>query len=231
MRIKSLGIVIMIVLALTVSSVSAQPGDRGRGRGAGMRAAAGLVQIVAEEVGQSPREVMEALRGGSTLAEIIAANGGSIEEVTAAAVEQAAEKINEAVENGRITQERADTILANLETRITSLLNLDPVENQQMRDIVRRIAGETGLSAREVFQQWQDGTSLGEILTANDEDVQTFIDETLIRAEERLAKAVATGRLTQEQADSRLASLRELLPNFLNEPFPLDEEIIAEQNI
>jgi hypothetical protein len=224
-------IVVLALLGITAGAVSAQQGDGGRRgnqfgqpgeRGGRMRDGIGLVQIVADELGISPRDVAEQMRGGVSLAEVITNNGGSIENVTAAAIEQATERISLAVENGRITQEQADEMLANLETHITDMLNANPAARLDHLLIVERVAGETGLTLRDVTQQWRDGVTLGEILTANGEDVQAFIDETLTRAQERFDQAVANGRLTQQQADQRLEELRTSLPDFLNQAFPED---------
>jgi hypothetical protein len=241
---------LVTALALVAGVVGAQgQGDGGRGGGRGRgggfgdergmgrdrgdlgRGALGLIQIVVEQTGLTVREIGEQVRGGFTLAEIITANGGSVEEVTNAAIAQAAERINEAVANGRITQERADEMIAALADNVSNMLNFDAVARGQQRMIVQRVAGETGLSGREALSQWQAGGTLADILTANGEDVQAFIDETLTRTETRLSEAVTNGRLTQEQADQRLVDLRTLLPELLNQTFPADADVDAEADL
>ncbi|MBC8172194.1 MAG: hypothetical protein H7X77_10995 [Anaerolineae bacterium] len=230
MKLKRSGIVIMIILALAigVSAVAAQPGDGGRGKqgdrrtdaGMKLRGAIELVQIVADETGLTRQEIRQQLRAGATLAEIITAKDGSVDEVMALAIEQGTDLLNQAVTNGRLTQTEADERLENLPARIDEALNASPVQRQMEREIVRRVAGETGLPLREVMKQWRDGETLSEILITNNEDVLTFMDDTLARVEARLDQAVTNGRLTQEQADQRLENLKTLLPDFLNQPFP-----------
>ncbi|MBC8100418.1 MAG: hypothetical protein H7Y11_13320 [Armatimonadetes bacterium] len=241
MNFKRISIILAVVVValVSVSAVGAQRGGgdgQGGGRGGeqrggrgdrpfgagGARGEAGLIQIIADETGLTVREITDQVRAGSTLAEVIIANGSTVEVVTAAAVEAGTERINQAVANERITQARADELLANLETNITTILNRDYENARYVRAVVERVSGETGLGNREIMQQWRDGATLSDILVANGEDVQAFSDETLARADARLDIAVTSGRLTQEAADSRSAAFATALPEILNQAFPAD---------
>jgi hypothetical protein len=83
----------------------------------------GLVDVVAEVTETERAEVIAALQDGQTLAEYLAEHGGSVEEVVDAALAARAEALAAAVENGRITQEQADAMLAHMEEQITEHLN------------------------------------------------------------------------------------------------------------
>lgn len=249
MKRSRIGILAVVVLALAVSVgvVSAQPGnpggggpggnqggrDGGRdgGRGANgdrggmlqdrplMGAARELLQIVADATGLDLFTINEQVRAGSSLAEVITANGGDVAAVKAEAITVATDAINQAVEDGRITQERADELLANLETAIDAALNRNPAEEQFKRQVVARVAGETGLQARDIMQQWQHGATLTQILTDSGEDVAAFTTETLDLAAARLTEAVENGRITQETADAWLVDYQTYLPELLNAAF------------
>ena len=67
--------------------------------------------------------IREAHMNGQTLAELIEANGQSVDDFIAAAVSAASERINTAIDNGRITEERAAEMIATLEERLTALVN------------------------------------------------------------------------------------------------------------
>lgn len=71
-----------------------------------------LVNAAADATGLTAREIGEQIRSGSTLSEVISANGGTPEAVITAAVEAAQTRLAEAVANGRFTQQQADDILA-----------------------------------------------------------------------------------------------------------------------
>ncbi|MCU0496238.1 MAG: hypothetical protein MUF87_02665 [Anaerolineae bacterium] len=231
-------LVMMALLVSAVGVVSAQPGrPGGDGDGRGGRgghhhgrmermeriAGVALVRLVAEETGLTLPQVMEQVRDGSTLAEVITANGGNVDDVKAQAIEQATEWINDQVDNGRITQERADELIADLDTRITEALNFDRQQAQLERLVVMEVAGETGLTMREIVEELRAGKTLTQILTENGEDVQAFTDQTIAQAERRLNDLVANSMITQAEADERLATIREQLPMILEQTFDLPE--------
>ncbi|MGD9751678.1 MAG: hypothetical protein AB7W59_11850, partial [Acidimicrobiia bacterium] len=62
-----------------------------------------------------------------------------------------------------------------------------------------------GLTTDELRTQLQDGTSLGAIADAAGVDRQAVVDAIVGGVEERVADAVTDGKLTQEEADARLA--------------------------
>ncbi len=82
-----------------------------------------LINEVAEFLGVERGEVVSGLAQGDTLAEIAAANGSSADALAAFLLTELQEKLAQAVENGRIDQERADEILANAPERINDLIN------------------------------------------------------------------------------------------------------------
>ncbi len=215
----TLALVVITVLGVSAAYAQQDGGGRGGRRGDGLLRE--LINIVAEETGLEPQEIVGQVRAGSTLADIITANGGDVNSVVATAIANATEQINTAVSEGRITQEEADTMIASLETVFTNMVNrevrLQAQRHAVERGIIRLAAQETGLSEREIMEQYRAGNSLASILTANGVDVDAFIELAVAQAEERLTQAVENGRLTQEEADERLAQLREELPTRLDE--------------
>jgi hypothetical protein len=86
------------------------------GRGPGLEAAATALGLTAEEV-------HTALHDGQTIAELATANGVEVQAVIDALVADAQTKLAEAVTAGDITQDEADTKLADITTRITDFVN------------------------------------------------------------------------------------------------------------
>jgi polyhydroxyalkanoate synthesis regulator phasin len=74
---------------------------------------------IAEFLGVTSEEIRDALIDGSTLGEIAEANGSSAAELITFMVEQASERLDEAVAEGRITEEEAAERLAEITERIT----------------------------------------------------------------------------------------------------------------
>lgn len=198
-----------------------------------------LMQSVSDATGLSNQEIMTQVRGGMTLAEVIEANGGSVDAVVGSAVAAATEAINTMVSEGKLTQEQADETIATLETAYTDAVNGDLAgqrpENgrpgprpddaaRSPRDlaggVVRAAAESAGLDARDLMTQLRDGAILADILSANGVDVQTFIDDQIAKADERLNQAVESGRITTEQKDAFLSELSTRLTDFINNPRP-----------
>jgi hypothetical protein len=174
-----------------------------------------LINVTADETGLRHVQILQQLRDGSTLAQIITVNGGSVEETITAAVAAATERINEAVANGNMTQEQADELIAALQDVYTAAINGElghpRLELMVSFGVIRLASDETGLVPREIVRQLMGGKSLSEVLTENNVDVNAFIDTAVTQARDRLNQAVTNGRITQEQADERLANIRETL--------------------
>ena len=187
-------------------------GGRGEGRGQGgdVREA---VQAVVDATGLEAQEIMQQLRDGATLSEIIVANDGDPNNIIAILIGLVTEKTNQAVTDGVITQERADEILANAETHITNLVN-NPLpqggmggNHREFERVFMDALEGTGLTREEVRTQLQDGASLRQVLTDAGLDVAALTSEALANAKTRLDEAVANETLTAEDAAARLVEL------------------------
>lgn len=103
-----------------VEQASGRFGDRDRpGMDRRMDRRADRFASITELLGVDAETLRAELQDGSTLAEIAEANGVSSDELVDALVAQAMERIDAAVESGRIEQTVADERAAELEERIT----------------------------------------------------------------------------------------------------------------
>lgn len=122
MNIKRISIftVVLAMMAMFAGMVVSAAGPDGRrgGRGFG-----GNSEIITEATGLTQSEIRDAIQDGSTVAELIEANGGDVDSVIAELVAEATTHINEKVDEGRITQEQADERIAELDEQILSRLN------------------------------------------------------------------------------------------------------------
>src|SRR5512134_3692977 len=116
MNAKKWVITAAVVSVVGIGAVSAQERSAREGQDGILRNA---IQAAVDETGLEAQEILSQIRGGMTLAEVVTSNGGDLQVVIDQATASASERLAQAVENGRITQERADEMLANLETLIT----------------------------------------------------------------------------------------------------------------
>lgn len=128
-RIVTIALAALVALsAVGVASAQdlEQRGDGPRGRGGHHPILRGLHHVataVTEATGLERDDIVAQLAEGKTLADIITANGGDVEAVKAELLAPLQERAAAAVEAERITQERADELLASASERIDTLLN------------------------------------------------------------------------------------------------------------
>jgi hypothetical protein len=89
--------------------------------GAGHHAKPGMLRAAAAYLGLTPSELRAQLRGTS-LAALAQRQGKSVEGLKAAMLAPAKAKLAKAVESGRITQARADRMLAKLSALVDRLV-------------------------------------------------------------------------------------------------------------
>jgi hypothetical protein len=185
-----------------------------------------VMDIVTEATGLSQAEVVQQMRDGSTLSEIIAANGGDVEAIKAEVTTFVTERIETALADGRISQEHADEMLANLPDRISQIFDeVHSFEGRPFNRVERGIFGEliqsvetaTGLTGREIAQQILDGSTLSKIITANGGDVEAIKVEVMALVTEAVNERLANGViLTQEEADAILVQAEEQMTGWLS---------------
>ena len=79
-------------------------------------------EIAAEQLGLEPADLMTAVHEGMTIAELAEQQGVELQTIADAYLAEVTEKVNQAVADEKLTQEQADTILANAEQRISDWL-------------------------------------------------------------------------------------------------------------
>ena len=122
------------------------------------------------------------------------------------ATDRIAEALAPLVTDGTITQAQADAVASHLADE----LPLGHRHGFGMRaGFGQEVADVLGLTTDELRTRLQGGESLADIAEAEGVDVQAVVDAIVAEHDERLDQAVADGRITQEQADERAATLEE----------------------
>ncbi len=104
-----------------ISAIEAAAPERPPRPGFGLRG--DMADAVAEALGMTTDELRQAHQDGQTLAEIADAQGVDQQTVVDAIVATISDHLDQAVENGRLTQEQADEMKANAAERAQDILN------------------------------------------------------------------------------------------------------------
>jgi hypothetical protein len=181
----------------TQLAVAAQP-EVQRGERRGPLITMALIRTTAMLSNLTVEQVRDSLSQGQSLAQIAAANGSRGDAVVQDVLSRAERQLNQAVANGRISQEQADERLAQFEQRATEIVN-DTTLGERIDERVERVtdrvvtatlipvaADLTGLAPGEIRQRLRGGESL----TAIVESAGVSSDELMNAAVDRYRTAV-----------------------------------------
>ena len=211
-------------------------GPRGSGHqmggrwGWGMRGSS-LVDATAEVTGLTVEDVIAALQEGQTFAQIAEEAGMAPQAIVDAFLTDREAALDDAVADGRLTQEQADQMLEEMAERISERLEQPwtphPSKRGQMdgrggmrgSSLVDATAEVTGLTVEDVIAALQEGQTFAQIAEEAGMAPQAIVDAFLTDREAALDDAVADGRLTQEQADQMLEEMAEHASEHLEQPW------------
>ena len=131
------------------------------------------------------------------------------------------------VDDGTITAAQADAVAADLSTAITDHgpggrggpwgpggRHGGPGFDGEV------VAGLLGVDVETLRSDVRDGKTIAEIAVEQGVDPQTVIDSLVAEAESHLDLSVENGRLTQDEADAKLADVTQRITDFVNHGFP-----------
>jgi hypothetical protein len=189
-----------------------------------------LVDAAAEVTGLTAEEVITALEEGQTFAEIAEAEGVDPQTIADAFLAEREAALEEAVADGRLTEEQADLMLEQMAEHVSEQLEESWMPRsfgdglvaprrwgKRGFSLVDAAAEVTGLTAEEVITALQEGETFAEIAEAEGVDPQAIADAFLAEREAALEEAVADDRLTEEQADRMLEQMTEHVSERLEE--------------
>lgn len=192
-----------------------------------------LIGTIAELAGMEPRDVLATWREGGTLAEVVEANGLTVEQVIAEATANITERVNEAVAAGTISEEMGAEVLAELNAHLTERMAMTAPIPQQVRERIGRdfdaaliaiMAEMAGMEPGEMLREALTPPTGAEIAISLGLDPDAIIDEAVARITVQVEEAVAEGNLTEEQAAQLLDGLRERLEDRMTSPVRLPRE-------
>ncbi|MGF1504980.1 MAG: hypothetical protein GYB64_16435 [Chloroflexi bacterium] len=155
----------------------------------------GLVHAIAEVTGMEPVEVREARAEGQSFASMLEENGVSVDSFIDEQLVPFEDRLDNAVAEGRLTEEEAAEHLAEAEAQLTEVLNSTddlpergPRGRHDHRGLLRAVVEATGMTPEEVHEARAEGQSFASMLEENGVDVDAFIADQLAQVEESLTE-------------------------------------------
>lgn len=188
----------------------------------------GLIKATADVTGITVTEVVQSLRDGQTLTEIAEAHGKSSDEVLQAFTNLATVHIDTAVQEGKLTRQQADFLLQRVTNQATQMMADEMLGEQVVKYLERGVlvvlgratVDVTGLEPVVVLQRFRGGETLAEIAASEGKSSDEVLQAAEVIFTNRMNTAVANGRITQEEADVRLAEFTSMAERLINEPAP-----------
>jgi len=189
--------------AVTVLNSSKTPGKNGA--------------AIASVLKLTEAELKTQVQSGKTLAQIATAQGVSVQSVIGVLVTDMQAHIAQEVASGKITQAEATTKLASVTAKATERVNsVQPARGEGNGPRggpkgpgknVAAIASVLKLTEAELKTQMQSGKTLAQIATAQSVSVQSVINVLVADMQAHIAEELASGKITQAQATTKLAGV------------------------
>lgn len=158
-------------------------------------------------------ELKAQLDSGKTLADVAQAQNINVSAVIGVIVADVQAHIAEEVASGEIAQAQADAKLANVTTKVTEMVNSvrpDAVSGSGHGGPGKNLATLAtilNMTKAELKTQLEAGQSLADVAATKNVKVQLVIDAVAEEMKAHIAEEVASGEITQAQADAKLAEV------------------------
>jgi hypothetical protein len=153
------------------------------------------------------------------LARVAERRGLTVAELEAQVKARLLVRVDAAERSGRIGSERAAALRQRIESGSLCPARAHPPVRRAARSLLAAAAGFLGLTSEELREQLP-GTSLAALAEKQGKSVADLEAAMLAPAQERLAQAVASGRIAQLEADRRLERLERLVERLVQKVFP-----------
>jgi hypothetical protein len=131
-------------------------------------------------------------------------------------------RVDAAVEAGRLSKAEGDALKARIESADVPLFPVGPRPHGfgHHGPKLDAAASYLGLTEAQLRTELQSGKTLAQVATAHGKTAEGLVGALVAEAGKKLDAAVAAGRLTRAEADSMLTGLKERINDFVNGRFP-----------
>jgi ribosomal protein S20 len=183
------------------------------------------LDAAAKALNLSVDDLRSKLEGGKTIAQVAREQGVDVQTVIDAMVADATAHIDQAVQDGKLTADQANERKANLQDRITQLVNEGKPKGEGPRGHGPKLdaaAKALGVSTDDLRGQLRDGKTIAQVADDRNVDKQKVIDAMVADATDHIDRAVKDGKLTADQANERKSGLKDRITTLVNDGKPKD---------
>jgi predicted DNA-binding protein YlxM (UPF0122 family) len=152
------------------------------------------------------------LKAEKSLADIASAQGVDEQKVFDLLVSQSSQRLDKAVQTGKLTQDKADSFKAKLADQMKKRVEQKGFgqihkgfkgdQNHKFKGgSFKDLASVLGVNQQDILTQLKAGQSLAEIASSHNIAEQTLIDQLVKDSTQKIDQAVQTGKLTQAKAN------------------------------
>jgi polyhydroxyalkanoate synthesis regulator phasin len=126
------------------------------------------------------------------------------------------EQLAPLVDEGIIDQDQADAIAEHFTQQFAERRQLFEERQEQRAEDRQELLSLLGVTEDELREAMRSGSTLADLAEEQGVARQDVIDLMVTQAQERIAAAVENGKLTQEEADEKLADITEVITDKVN---------------
>ena len=224
-------VLVVVLLTAAIGSITANAqGNNPQDKNAlGVRAVFlnALIDATMKATKLDRQAIRTQLGQGKTLAEVITANGGTVDAVKADAKTTLTDRAKKALADGQLTQAQADKLLAAADAAFDKVLNYKfPTHEDRLTTrlralgytiLLRETADATKLKARDILNNLHNDKTLAEIAKAHDADPDKIVAAAVTKAQQRIDQMVKNNRLTVDEAKQFSDNLKSEFTKMMNE--------------
>ena len=187
-----------------------------------------LLSTAADYLGLTQAQLRTQLDSGKTLAEIAKDRDKSVDGLVDKLVADKTARIDEAVEDGRLTRAQANEIEADLRKAMRDFVNNGKPEFPKFpggpglfglpgpHEFLSTTTDYLGLTQAQLRTQLNSGKTLAQIAKDRNKSVDGLVDKLVADMKARIEEAVEDGRLTRAQANEIEDELKQHVTDFVN---------------
>lgn len=187
----------------------------------GVRAGARKVafKAAADAIGISPTDLLNAMKGGHSIADVAKAHHVEVQTVVDAIVSALDARIKAAVDSGKITAEQAAKLEAAVAKRAPKFVDatLKQLRHHKLVRAAIDVSAKTiGISPADLRAALVSGKSVAEVATAHGVAPATVVNALVTAGTARIDKAVADGHIDAARAEKLKARLPQFAQRFVD---------------